>query len=185
MRTVVVAVGVLLALNAAPSWAAVVDIADRMQLSRVISVDVGVVATRGTPGCRVDPKALQTEVELILRRSGILVVEPPYGSLYDIMLSLDLSDEERAAAQLALPHWFRVSIVAVGNRHVCALAHTSQLLRQEMAGIGTAPMPGYVVPFSTGLGTVIGSPDYVSEAVEREVRGIATSLANEILKARQ
>ena len=170
-------------LNATPSWAQDSSVlADRAQLSRVVAVDVQVL-TSFTPPCGShSARSLQTEVELILRRAGIPVAEQPY-SFYEIQRATDLSADERLMAQLALPHWFSVNLVATGNGYVCTFAHNSQLYRREITAGGPA-MSGFVHPFSTTIGVIIGPPEFVYEAIERRVREIANSLANEILKAR-
>ena len=174
---------VVLVLATLTSRPALGQFIDPDQLTRVASVGVDIALTvdEGHIDCRPDTRALATEAELVLRRSGIRTI--------------DLDRE-----QVWGTHRLTVSIVGLPSTigrvtYGCAFAAQFSLTRMEAlmdlaAETPTAafasPSIGLVVAFdasyvvTTGRGSTAATDTLVTAAN----RG-TSALANEILKARQ
>jgi hypothetical protein len=126
------------------------------QLAKVEAVKVAVEANV-TGGCLDNPDVLKTEAELVLRRSGIKVVEDNSG------------------------HYLTIEVAGYAIIGGCSARYDVQTVDYEALTDGTA---GVVLAAQMGglrSGPKGGFPQQLREAVNEEV----AELANETLKARQ
>ena len=129
-----------------------------MQLSKVSAIHVYVEDSVDADDCLSNPDTLQTEAELVLRRSGIAVT---YG--------LD-------------SHSFSISIVGYQTRSsLCVVSYRVQLWKSEVLRDTTI---GIVESFSRS-GVMTGPHTDMQDRLRSRVNEYTTELANEILKARQ
>ena len=176
---------VLCSVLAVPAFAQNV-MADTEQLAKVVAIDVRILTsfTAGSP-CEPDADTLTTEAELILRQSGIAVTKSSY-TLQDL-LHADITLDERADAHQRMPHWFVAQFVGVELPGGCATSFYFSLYRREVTAdlSRTTGTPGFVHAFTRPVGIWTGPTRDAQNTIRQLVRETTTSLADEILKARQ
>jgi len=134
------------------------------QFAKVKSIQV-TVADKVADGCLPQPNTLKVEAELILRRSGIAVVETGDG----------------------FPHRLRIAAVGAeikqgGTRTGgCAGGYVHELFRHEYLSDGSIGLTQAV----SVLGYAIKQKSDFQEQLRKAVNENVTMFANEILKARQ
>jgi hypothetical protein len=129
---------------------------DEEQLPKVQAIQVAVDADAGT-GCLDNPEALKTEAELVLRQSGIKVVEDYSG------------------------HFLGITSTGFALTDGCVATIRLQIYNFEALADGTFPLVEAANQSGLYKGPKGGFPQQLREAVNEFV----SELANEILKARQ
>ena len=136
--------------------------ASTIQLAKVstIRVSTNISVDDDFDDCAPDLAVLKTEAELVLRRSGIVVVE---------------DDSSR--------HVFDINLIGLQdqNSRLCVMAYGYQLWRAETLRDGSS---GIVESF-TSNGVMTGPGYNMQDRLRNQTNQAATALANEILKARQ
>lgn len=150
-------------------------------LNWVAAVGVDVDHTEDGTTCTPNTRALTAEAELILRRAGITVDDDKklYRSAVDARISG--SPEEKRRAAILLPHSLYITTTGVHIGGRCAIGRSIELVRFEPTALGAAVMATYF----TQDGVWSGPPSAVNSALREIVQEHVTTLANEILKARQ
>jgi len=128
-----------------------------------IFVDPSLSVVRAAHEC-VDEDMLRASAELILRRSGITVTGPgdPQAHVFEIAVT---------------------GVPPTRDGYGCAVAYTFELWRREP--LRSRAATGIVVSFVRSGIVVRGSPYDMREELRQLTNRHTTTLANEILKARQ
>ena len=129
-----------------------------MQLSKVLAIQVSVYDSVDADDCLSNPNTLQTEAELVLRRSGITVAD-----------RLD-------------SHSLAISIFGYQTpSDLCIVSYRVQLWKSELLYDNTL---GIVESFLRA-GVMSGPHSDMQDRLRSRINEYATELANEVLKARQ
>lgn len=132
---------------------------DGAQLAKVSEINVRIANDLEDRDCLFDPDTLETEAELVLRRSGIAVRESHVGN-----------------------HIFMISIAGYKTSNdLCVASYQLDLYKWEALLDFSA---GFVYSFFNS-GVMSGSPSDFQDRLRSRVNETTTALANEILKARQ
>ena len=175
----------------------------RDTIAGVRSIIVSVVSSSDqADACIPRPEQLKAEAESAFLRAGLRVVDEDqdYG-VVDLLSDMlrrfptgweAVPAERQTAYQTAFrnrPHWFTVNTAAVRSPDGrCAASYTHELRRFEaIGGLGPSTLNfglGLVVAYSDS-GVVAGHPVRVGQMLKDHTVTAATTVANEILKARQ
>ena len=152
-------------------------------LAWVAAIGVFVEHTEDGTTCRPNRGTLNAEAELILRRAGIVVDDD--GQLYraasDAKVSSTTTHEEKQRAALLQPHSLYISTVSVHIGGRCAVGRSIELARFETTELGALVKATYF--YHSGVWS--GPPHAVSGSMREVVQEGVTTLANDILKAKQ
>jgi hypothetical protein len=151
ISTTIIAIGLCFAATGASA-----GYFDEDQLPKVQAIQVAVDADAGT-GCLDNPEALKTEAELVLRQSGIKVVEDDSG------------------------HYLTIEVIGFAITEGCVAHISLQTYDFETLADGTFGLVEAANQGTLSKGPKGGFPQQLRETVNGDV----SALANEILKARQ
>ena len=189
MCRLIAAIGFALAAVASPASA---QYTQPGQLAKVRAVFV-VAELSGDSSCLPTEVEVKAEAELVLRRAGLTVVDARqnYSAIEVVRemaaaLNADTSADVNAMFHVPMlnrPHQLVVSFVALDTGRGCAVSSAIELWRIEPL-LGSDPTDMALAVAFKDLQLLTG-PDDMPNRLRTRTNAAATTIANEILKARE
>ena len=155
---------------------------DADQLVLVKRITVNPAFSFEVPDCEPPLGSIVSEIELVLRRSGIEVVSNTDSDAYTAAIGNAKTRQTAAALYLERPHTLTVTLTGLylESSDTCVIAYSTRLTRLEIL-LTTAT--GYVTGFDNG-GVLTWNRPQTEGQLRSTVNRLTVELANEILKAR-
>ena len=183
----VLALALLLSLSTIPATARDVD-ADQLALVERVAVNRAFSFEGSAAACEPLQDSIVSEVELVLRRSGIEVVDSAdYSAFYTEAMFRLQDPQEIAALYRHRPHTLTIMFTGLHLEPVdtCVIAYTMTLARVEALLLDAASgvVSGSVLAFQDG-GVLTWPRPEISDQLRANANRITVAVANEVLKAR-
>ena len=153
-----------------------------IQLALVKRITVNPSFAFEVPDCEPPLGSIVSEIELVLRRSGIEVVGETDSDAYTAAIGHAKDPQTATALYLERPHTLTVTLTGIylERADTCVIAYGTRLTRLELL---LTNVTGYVTAFDNG-GVLTWNRPQTEDRLRNTVNRLTVDLANEILKAR-